>query len=315
MQPRKVYLNGEFVPESEARISIFDSALMFGDMLFEMTRTYNGEPFRLRDHLDRLYAGIRILEIDCGMTQAEMEAATLRTLEVNRGCFPAGVDIQIMHNVSRGPLPVYRPAFAADLRPTVTINCWPLTTHLAPLAGLYETGVHAVIPPQRSVPARLIDPKIKNRSRVFYQVATLQAQKVDRTAWALLTDDDGFLTEGAGSNLFLVRDGELLTPEPRNILRGVSRKVTLELAASLGIRCRELNLEAYDVVTADEAFFTSTPYAMLPMTRFHGQPVGTGQPGPVYRRLLAAWCDLAGVDMVAQAQEYARMAAEGQRLA
>jgi len=303
---RQVYLNGKFVPESEARVSIFDSALMFGDMVFEMSRTFNGKPFRLREHLERMYAGLKILEIDCGLTLGQMEAATLQTIEVNRPCVPEGMDLQIMHNVSRGPLPLYRSVFPEGLRPTVTISCWPLITHLSPMAGLYDTGIHAVITPQRSVPARLIDPKIKNRSRVYYQVANLQARKVDPKAWVLLTDDDGFITEGTGANFFLLKSGALLTPEPRNILRGVTRQAVMELAAQLGLSCRECNLEPYDVMNADEAFFTATSFSIMPATRFNGHPIGDGRPGPVTRRLIGAWSEMIGVDIVAQAKDYAR---------
>jgi branched-chain amino acid aminotransferase len=303
---RQVYFGGRLVSEPEARISIFDSALMFGDMVFEMTRSFNGVPFRLRDHLERLYTGLRIFEIDCGLTLEQMEAATLRTVEVNLPCFPPGIDFQIMHNVSRGILAAYQGSFPPG--PMVTINCWPLTSHLAPVAAFYETGVHAVVPEQRSIPARLLDPKVKNRSRAHYQMANLQARQVDPQAWALLTDEDGFLTEGSGANFFLVRRGELLTPEPRNILRGVTRQVTMTLAARLGIPCRECNLEGYDVVTADEAFFTSTPFVMVPVARFNGHVVGDRVPGPVFRRLLTAWCELAGVNIVAQAREYAALA-------
>ena len=305
---RQVYLNGKFVPESEARVSSFDSALMFGDMVFEMSRTFNGKPFRLREHLERMYVGLRMLEIDCGMTLAEMEAATLRTIEVNRPCLPEGMDVQIMHNVSRGPLALYKSVFPEGVRPTVTISCWPLVTHLTPMADLYDTGVHAVIPPQRSVPARLIDPKIKNRSRIYYQVANLQARKVDPKAWALLIDDDGFITEGTGANFFLVKSGALLTPEPRNILRGVTRQAVMELAAKIALSCRECNLEPYDVMAADEAFFTTTSFSILPATRFNGHPVGDGAPGPVTRQLIRAWSGMVGVDIVAQAKDYARRA-------
>ncbi len=303
-QQRKVYFNGQFVSEAEARVSIFDSALMYGDMVFEMTRSYNGEPFRLRHHLERLYAGLTILEIDCGLTLDEMEAATLQTVEMNRPCFYEGLDFQIMHNVSRGPLALYSSVFPEGLRPTVTINCWPLTWHLSGIADMYEAGVHAVITPQRSVPSRLIDPKIKNRSRVYYQVANQQAQKVDPKAWALLTDDDGFITEGTGSNFFIVMRGELFTSEPRNILRGVTRQAAIELAAELGVPCHERNLEPYDVAMAEEAFFTTTSYAVMPATRFNGQPIGGGKVGPVTRRLLDGWCQMVGVDMVAQSKEY-----------
>ncbi len=303
-QQRKVYFNGQFVSETEARVSIFDSALMYGDMVFEMTRSYNGEPFRLRHHLERLYAGLRILEIDCGLTLDEMEDVTMQTVEVNRPCFYEGLDFQIMHNVSRGPLALYSSVFPEGLRPTVTINCWPLTWHLVGIADMYEAGVHAVITPQRSVPSRLIDPKIKNRSRVYYQVANLQAQKVDPKAWALLTDDDGFITEGTGSNFFVVMRGELFTSEPRNILRGVTRQAAIELAAELDVPCNECNLEPYDVAMAEEAFFTTTSYAVMPATRFNGQPIGGGKVGPVTRRLLDGWCQMVGVDIVAQSKEY-----------
>lgn len=306
---RVVYVSGRFVGESEAAFSIFDSALMYGDVIFETTRTFNGEPFRLGAHIERLYVGLRTLEIDCGLTADEMEAATLETIERNRPCFADGTDFQIVHNVSRGPMRLYETVFEGGVKPTVTINCWPLTWHLAALAEAYVEGVHAVIPAQRSVPARLIDPKIKNRSRIYYQIANLQAQKVDPEAWALLTDEDGFLTEGTGSNFFVVKDGGLLTPEPRNILRGVTRQAVLELAESLGLACRERNLEPYDVMTADEAFFTSTPFTIMPATRFNGHDVGAGEPGPVTRRLMKAWDMMVEVDMVAQARAFARQAA------
>jgi len=308
---RTVYFSGSFVPESEAGFSIFDSALMYGDVIFETTRTFNGQPFRLREHIERLYVGLRTLEISCGLTAEEMEAATLETIERNRPCFADGRDFQIVHNVSRGPMGLYESVFAGGVKPTGTINCWPLTRHLAAVAETYVTGVHAVVPAQRSVPSRLIDPKIKNRSRIYYQTANLQAQKVDPEAWALLTDEDGFLTEGTGSNFFVVKDGGLLTPEPRNILRGVTRQAVLELAESLGLSCGECNLEPYDVMTADEAFFTSTPFTIMPATRFNGHDVGTGEPGPVTRRLMSAWNQMVEVDMVAQARAFAEEVEKG----
>ena len=196
---RIVYVNGQFVAEADACISIFDSAVMFGDMVFETTRTFNGQPFRLRQHLERLYVGLRTLEIDCGLTIDAVEAATLATIQRNRPFFPDGLDFQIVHNVSRGPLNVYEPVFPRGMQATIVINCWPLTWHLAPLADKYRTGVHAIVPQQLAVPARFIDPKIKNRSRIHYQIANMQVHKIDPQGWAILVDEDGFLTEGTGS--------------------------------------------------------------------------------------------------------------------
>lgn len=301
---RKVYLNGEYVPETEARISIFDSALMFGDMVFDMTRTYRQQPFRLRHHLERTFAGLRYLGIDCGMTIDEMETVTLRTLELNLAALD-GAEAQIMHNISRGPLGVYRSVFGGRLRPTIAINCWPYWWHLAPYGPMYRAGVHAVIPSQHSVPAHLIDPKVKNRSRVYYQMANLQAQRVDPNAWALLTDERGLITEGTGSNFFIVRKGKALTPPGRNILLGVTRGAVIELLERMGLPVLEQEFDVYDAMNADEAFFTATSFAIMPCTRLNGSPLGQGCPGPLTQRLITAWSEMVGVDIVAQAGEYA----------
>lgn len=309
MAARKVYFNGEFVSEQEARISIFDSALMFGDMVFEMTRTYGQQPFRLRAHLERAYDGLRYLGIDCGLTIDEMERATLQTLEVNLPMLE-GADAQIMHNISRGPLSVYKSVFDGNLRPTVTINCWPYWWHLAQYGPLYRAGVNAVTTTQRSVPAHLIDPKVKNRSRVHYQLANVQAQRIDPQGWAVLTDDQGWVTEGTGSNFFIVHKGTVYTAPGRNILLGVTRGAVLELLQDLAVPFAERDFGLYEVTNASEAFFTATSFAIMPCTRINGQPIGDGQPGPVTRRLMEAWNELVGLDIVAQADEYARKVRE-----
>ncbi len=306
MSERVVYFSGQYVAESEARVSIFDSALMFGDMAFEMTRTFRGKPFRIREHLDRLYASLRLMEIDCGLSIDEMERVTLETLQRNWGTEADDVDWQIMHDVSRGPMPIYRSVFPQGLVPTVTINCWPLIAHMGGFAATYDTGAHLVIPAQQALPAHLVDPKAKTRSRLHYQLANLQAARIGEGGWAVMLDTDGFLAEGTGNNIFLVKDGVLYTPEPRNILLGVSRGVTIELSQKLGIPVRETNLGRYEALQADELFSTATTYCLVHAASFEGQPVGDGRPGPVFRRLTEAWKELAGVDFVAQAHDYAQ---------
>lgn len=307
MATRVVYFNGEFIPELEARISIFDSALMFGDMVFEATRTFNQKPFRLREHLDRLYASMRYAEIDCGLTIEQMGAATYETIERNLPVL-AGLDVQIMHDVTRGALPLYEGIAKEGLAPIVSINVIPLVRHTGSLAEKYEKGAHMVITPQQSVPARYIDPKAKNRSRIYYKLAELQAARMEQGAMPLLTDEHGFITEGSGSNFFIACNGEILTPRPNDILRGVSRHACMELAGELGIPVREADIEPYDVREADEAWITSTPFSMLPVTRFNFQTVGDGKPGSIYRRLLTAWGSEVGVDIAAQAREYEALA-------
>ena len=129
-----------------------------------------------------------------------------------------------------------------------------------------------------------------------------------------MLDPDGFLAEGTGWNVFLVRDGVLFTPEPRNILLGVSRGTVLDLAAQLGIEVRETNLGRYEALMADEIFCSATTYAVVHVSRFEGQRVGDGKPGPVFTRLLNAWQELAGMDFVAQAREYSRRLSDWERL-
>ena len=306
MSQRIVYFNGHFIAENQARVSIFDSALMYGDMAFEMTRTFHHKPFRLREHLMRLYASLRLLEIDAGLTIEELERITLEALGRNLPTEPDDVDWQIMHDVSRGPLPFYRTAFPEGVRSTVVVNCWPLITHLAGFAPIYDQGVSLMIPAQRTLPADLVDPKAKTRSRLHYRMAELQAARSGEGKWPVLLDTDGFLAEGPGWNIFLVKHGIIFTPEPRNILVGVSRGVTIELARELGIEVREANVGRYEALTADEVFCTSTPYCLVHAATFEGQAIGEGDaPGPVFGRLMQAWKDLVGVDFVAQACQYA----------
>ncbi len=307
MSTRLVYFNGDFIPEIEARISIFDCALMYGDMVFEMTRTFNQQSYRLRQHLERLYASLAYVQIECGLDIDEMAAATEETLTRNLPALEA-YDVQIMHNVTRGGLGLYDTLIKEGTAPIITINVLPLVRHIGGAAAKYEEGSHFVITPQQSVPSRYIDPKAKNRSRIYYKLAELQAAQMEEGANALLTDEHGFITEGTGNNFFVARDGEILTPRPRDILRGVSRQACMELAGKLGVPVHETDIEPYDVRAADEAWHTSTTTCMQPITRFNFQPVGDGKPGPIYRKLLAAWSEEVGVDIAAQAREYSELA-------
>jgi branched-chain amino acid aminotransferase len=184
---RKVYLNGEFVDEVDARISIYDSALMFGDMVFEMTRSFNKEQFKLREHIERLYNGIKILRIPLEMTIDEMIEACYKTIEVNEHLFNDTDEHRLMINVSRGPLSIYHHIFDGKIEPTVVISDFPLKWTVAGMGELYDTGINAVITSQRAIPADLLDPKIKNRSRIHYQMANIEASNVEgENNWALL---------------------------------------------------------------------------------------------------------------------------------
>lgn len=304
---RKVYINGNYVPENEAKISIYDSALMFGDMVFEMTRSFNKKQFKLREHLERLYTGIKIFRIPVKLSIDEMEEACLETIRVNEPFFNDTDEHRLMINVSRGPLGIYAPIFGGKLEPSIVIADFPLKWTVASMAKYYDQGINSVIPSQRSIPATLMDPKIKNRSRMWYQMANIEVSQVKGdNNWALLIDPDGYITEGTGDNFFMVMDGVLYTPEGRNILRGISRQYVFEIADQLGIQCIEKNIEPFDLYNADEAFLTGTPFCILPTTHLNGLPIGEGKMGEVTNQLLSKWSENVGLDVVQQIRNYSQ---------
>lgn len=304
---RQVYFNGKLVPETEAKISIYDSALMFGDMVFEMTRSFQKKQFKLQEHIDRLYAGLKILRIPLQMTPQEMVLACHKTIEANDHLFARDDEHRLMIDVSRGLLGIYHGIDGLHQGPNVIIADFPLRWTVASMAPLFSSGINAVITSQRAIPASLLDPKIKNRSRIHYLMANIEASQVDGdNNWALMLDPDGFIAEGTGDNFFIVKEGVVITPEGRNILRGVSRAYVIEeLCPQLGIPVVEKNIEAYDVYSADEAFMTGTPFCMLPVTSLNGNLIGDGKVGEIFSALIKRWGDNTDVNIIEQIKSWA----------
>ena len=168
-------------------------------------------------------------------------------------------------------------------------------------APFYTDGCHAVTAMSRIIPSQSLDARIKNRSRMAYTLAEMEVKLVDPLAQGIILDTDGKVAENKGGNIFIVANGRLKTPSATNCLAGISRETVIELAATLDIGIDETTLAPYDLYTADELFFTSTPYCIMPATKFNGLPVGTGQVGDVTKQLLAAWSELVGVNIVGQA--------------
>ena len=303
---RVVFFNGKLVPESEAKISVYDSALMFGDMVFEMTRSFNKKQFKLREHIERLYAGLKILRIPLEMSPAEMDRACYETIEANDHLFADDDEHRLMIDVSRGLLGIYQGIEGLHKGPNVIIADFPLRWTVASMGKLFETGINAVITSQRAIPASLLDPKIKNRSRIHYLMANIEASQIEGdNNWALLLDPDGFIAEGTGDNFFIIKNGVVITPEGRNILRGISRDYVMdELCPQLGIPVIEKNFDSYDVYTADEAFMTGTPFSMLPVTSLNGNHIGTGKVGDVFMKILDRWSNNMNVNIVKQIQAW-----------
>jgi branched-chain amino acid aminotransferase len=297
---RLVYISGRMVPEAEAKISIFDSAIMLADTVTESTRTFRHRPFKLEAHIERLYQSLKLTRIDPGLSAEEMLRTTLDVFGANLDNYAAQEDCWIVHNISRG-------LSVAGADPTVqlgkaTVMIFTQFMDLKPWARFYTEGCHGVTPVSRMVPSQSLDPRIKNRSRLAYTLAEMEAKQVDPAAQSVILDLDGHVAENKGGNIFCVSSGVLKTPTTVNCLAGVTRATTLELAQKLSIPAEETVLLPYDLATADEMFFTSTPYCIMPATKFNNLPVGDGKVGPVTKRLLEAWSELVGMDVVAQAR-------------
>ena len=215
-----VFFNGEIKPESQVGISIRDRGYLYGDAVFDAARTFNGTPFRLPEHIHRLYDSLRYLRIEPGIEPIEMEDWSRQVVE---------------HN--------YLNLILGDL----------------------------------------------------------EASASNPDAWSVLLDEAGNLTEGRGSNIFLVKDGTVATPKGQYVLEGITRGVTMNLAKGLNMPVEEKDLDLYDAYTADEAFLTSTSLCICPISSFNGTPVAGGKaPGAITRRLMDAFSDTAGMDFEEQ---------------
>jgi len=308
IQQRIVHWNGSLIPEADARVSIYDSSLMFGDVAFEMTRSFQKKQFKLREHLERLTSSARWLHIPMPHSIEKMEAICHEVIDANDTLFAADDEHRLMINITRGLLGIYDGRVNVPSGVNFIVADFPLRWTVKGSEHLYEEGIDIFIPSQRMIPAQLLEPKVKNRNRIHYLMANIEASKyTGKNVWALLLDPDGFVTEGTGSNFFLVKDGTLFSPEPRNMLRGISRQYVIDLALELGIPFREKNLEPYDLMTADEAFFTCTPFSMLPATKFLGQKIGNGEIGIIYQLLLSRWGENVGVDIPAQIRQWSEV--------
>jgi branched-subunit amino acid aminotransferase/4-amino-4-deoxychorismate lyase len=295
-----VYLNGQFLPASQAGLKIYDAGLVLGATVTEMTRTFRHQPFRLEDHLARLFRSLKYTRIEIGLTPAELERVSRELLAENAKLIGAQDELGLIHFVTAGEFPVYAGSAAAGgpMTPTVCAHTFPLPFSL--WAKKMQLGAHVVTPSIRHVPPQCYDPKMKYRSRMHYFLADSEARLVDPEAAALLLDLDGNVTETSGANFLLAVQGSIVSPTLRNILPGISRQTVIELAGKLNIPFAERDIQVHDVMNADEAFLASTPFCLMPVTRINGVTIADGKPGPIYGRLIEAWSERVRLDILAQ---------------
>ena len=294
---RVAYHNGEIKPESRVLVSFRDRGFKFGEAVFDTARTVRHKPFRLEEHVDRLFRSMRYLQIDAGLGRDEMVSISNEVLERNLHLIAPDEDYWLFQRVSPGVADPFLGEEEAE--PTVIIECTPLP--LKARAPLYRDGVRVQVPATRRTPPDAVSPRAKTQNYINLLIADREVRAQDAHAWAVLLDHDGNIAEGLGSNIFFVRDGELLTPRARFVLPGISRETVIELAGEEGITVHETDLDLFDAFTSDECFLSSTSLCMVPVSSVNGRPIGDGAvPGPVTARLMEAYKRLLDFDFVAQ---------------
>ena len=274
-----IYIDGKYVPREQAKVSVFDHGFLYGDGVFEGIRAYNGRVFRLKEHLDRLYDSAKTIDIKPPISKDEMAEVICEVLRRNRLD-----DAYIRPIVSRG---------VGDLgldprkcpKPSVVVIA---TSWGAMYGDLYEKGLKAITVSVRRNPAESLPPNVKSLNYLNNILAKIEANYKGGDE-AIFFDTNGYVSEGSGDNLYVIKNGEIVTPNTLNNLRGVTRMVLLEIARSLGITVREQNLGYFDLYSADEVICTGTAAEVAPITWIDGRVIGSGRPGPITRQLMAAF--------------------------
>jgi branched-chain amino acid aminotransferase len=302
MNEPTVYLNGQWLPESQAALSFTDAGFVLGATIAEQLRTFHGKIFRLDDHLARLEHSLQLLGIDPTIDREKLTDVAQEIVARNHRLLASGDDLGLSVFVTPGPYPAYSSS-PQPARPTVCLH-----TYLLPFrywAEKYRTGQLLATTDVQQVPAECWPADIKCRSRMHYYLADRQAAQRHPGSRALLLDRDGIVTEASTANLLIYRHDEgLISPSSRKILHGISLMELFEIAVSLKIPCSERDFTPQEVADADEALLSSTPFCVLPCTRLNSRPIGSGEPGEIFRRVLAAWSELVGVDVAHQAERF-----------
>ena len=283
LQPMKIYIDGEFYEKENAKISVFDHGLLYGDGVFEGIRFYNGGVFRLQEHIDRLYDSAHAICLKVGLDKQALTEALLQTIRLNelrdgyvrlvvtRGCGDLGLN----------------PALCP--RATVFIIASKINLYSE---EKYEKGLEVVTCATRRIPHGALSPMVKSLNYLNNVMAKIESQQAG-AGEGLMLNEQGFVSECTGDNIFTVKKGIIYTPPiSSGALSGVTRNVVFEMAAELGITILEPNMTRYDIFTADECFLTGTAAEIIPAVKLDTREIGSGTPGPLTRKLIARFREL-----------------------
>ena len=279
----KIYINGQILPQEDAKISVFDHGLLYGDGVFEGIRAYNGKIFTLEEHLDRLYDSATAISLKIPMTKAELADAIKNTMEANN-MKDSYIRLVVTRGVGKLGLDPNKCATPQIIIITDTIELYP--------TALYENGLDIVTVTTIRNHFSALDPKIKSLNylnNILAKIESIQAGAGE----ALMLNKDGYVAECAGDNIFIYKNKTLLTPPTSaGILVGITRNVVMKLAAEMEIKVKEELITRYDLYIAEECFLTGTAAEIIPVVKIDGRTIGTGKPGKITSDLLKRYRDL-----------------------
>jgi len=279
----KIYIDGVFHAKADAKISVFDHGLLYGDGVFEGIRFYNGRVFRLKEHIDRLYDSARAILLEIPLSREEMSEAVLASCRENNLR-----DGYVRLLVTRG---VGDLGLNPKLCPRATVIIIADSIKLYP-EELYRNGLEVITCSTRRIAPAALSPSIKSLNYLNNILARIEASAAG-AGEGLMLNEQGYVSECTGDNIFILKNGRLFTPPiSAGALRGITRDVVIEIAAELGYTVEEPNLTRYDVFTADECFLTGTAAEIIPAVKLDGRPIGTGRPGEVTARFIERFREL-----------------------
>ena len=279
----KIYIDGKFFDEADAKVSVFDHGLLYGDGVFEGIRFYNGRVFRMEEHMERLWDSARSICLDIPLSRPEMDEALLETIRRNnlRDGYVRLVVTRGIGNLGLNPMHCKRPSVIIIVS---TIALYP--------EEVYRNGLTVVTVPTRRMGPATLNPAIKSLNYLNNVLARIEANLANADE-ALMLNDAGNVAECTADNVFIVKRGQIMTPPiTAGALRGITRSVVFDIAAEFGIKISEPEITRHDVYIADEAFLTGTAAEIIPMIKADGRVIGTGKPGPITMRMTARFREL-----------------------
>lgn len=278
-----IYVDGEFLPESEAKISVFDHGLLYGDGVFEGIRFYNSRVFRLEEHIERLWDSARSIMIEIPMTRREMTEALLETIRQNglRDGYIRQIVTRGVGNLGLNPVQCKRPSVII-IAATIALYS----------EAVYQSGLTVITCATRRTGAAALNPAVKSLNYLNNVMARIEANLAGADE-ALMLNEAGNVAECTADNVFIIKRGQIFTPPiSAGALRGITRSVVFDIAAELGIKITETEITRHDVFIADEAFLTGTAAEVIPVIKADGRTIGSGHPGPITARTIARFREL-----------------------